>query len=147
LDKDGRTSTEEPQGSDVVSSKVLVVDDSAMACQIARQALAGGNYDVVEARNGSVGLQALKEHSFVCILCDVNMPVMNGIEFLEEVRRSGCETPVVMVTTESETYLVRQARQLGAAGWILKPFKASMLLSAVQGIEARHRAEISECAS
>lgn len=52
-----------------------------------------------------------------------------------------------MVTTESETHLVRQARRLGAAGWILKPFKPAILLSAVQSIEARRSREIPECAS
>lgn len=130
-----------------MSAKVLVVDDSAMARQIVRQALSVGGYEIVEAQNGSVGLEALRDDEFVCILCDLNMPVMNGLEFLEEKHRSGDTTPILMVTTESETHLVRQARKLGAAGWILKPFKPAILLAAVQGIEARRSREIPECAS
>lgn len=52
-----------------------------MARQIVRQALGVGGYEIIEAQNGSVGLEALREHELVCILCDLNMPVMNGLEF------------------------------------------------------------------
>jgi two-component system chemotaxis response regulator CheY len=108
-------------------SKILVIDDSMLIRKQVGSALTGAGYTVIDAADGAEALERLKLHADVSlIVCDVNMPHMNGIEFLEQLR-SG--VPVVMLTTEGQPEIVQRAKQLGAKGWILKPFKAEHLLA------------------
>lgn len=88
------------------------------------------------------------DEAIVCILCDVNMPVMSGVEFLEALAAEQRDVaPVLMVTTESESDLVRRARELGAVGWMVKPVKLPMLVYTVEKIIERSREEREQCAS
>src|SRR5262249_23591557 len=90
-------------------------------------------FDVVEAQDGLDALQKMREVGNVAlVVCDANMPRMGGMEFLEHVRNDEKlrSTPVVMLTTEVEPGLVQRAKSLGAKGWIIKPFRADLLISA-----------------
>lgn len=110
-----------------MASKIMVIDDSLLVrTQVARTLTTAG-FTVVEAFDGRDGLDKLITHSDVgLVVCDVNMPRMNGIEFLEQVQKG---IPVVMLTTEGQPDLIQQAKALGAKGWLLKPFKPDLLVA------------------
>ena len=100
-------------------------------------ALSQGGFDVIEACDGLDGVEKLAANSDVsAIICDVNMPGMGGLEFLEKIRAEGCELPVVMLTTEGQPEPIARAKKAGAQGWIVKPFKAKLLISAVTKLTA-----------
>jgi len=117
-----------------MASKVLIVDDSATVRQQVRLALTQAGLEVLEACDGLEGLEMLKAgNSIKVVVCDVNMPRMNGIEMLEKV--GGLPSPranVLILTTEGQPALVQKAKALGAKGWVVKPFKAELLIAAVQ---------------
>lgn len=114
--------------------KVLVVDDSAPVRQQVGLALKEAGFDVVEAVDGQDGVEKLSaDKSIAMVICDVNMPRKNGIEFLAE---SQGKCPVLMLTTEGQPELMTKAKALGAKGWIIKPFKAPLLVAAVQKLTA-----------
>ena len=112
--------------------KVLVVDDSETVRQQVRQTLTAAGYEIVEAIDGVDGLDKVRETKDLALaLCDVNMPRMNGLEMIAELHRSGPSIPVVMLTSEGQPSLIRRARDAGAKGWIVKPFKPELLLEAM----------------
>lgn len=112
-----------------MSTTVMVVDDSQwMRHQVCR-ALVDAGYAVVEASDGQEALDKLAEHpSVALVVCDVNMPRMNGLDFLERTR-GPTAVPVLMLTTEGQAQLVQRAKALGAKGWITKPFKPELLIA------------------
>jgi len=116
-----------------MSRSILVIDDSALIRSQVREALAEEGYSVAEAADGREAVEALESTGLpALIVCDINMPRMNGLEFLEELRMGpGADVPVVMLTTEMQRRMVRRARQLGAKGWLLKPFQPDLLVAAV----------------
>jgi two-component system, chemotaxis family, chemotaxis protein CheY len=112
--------------------KILVIDDSETIRQQVKQALAATGYEIIEAVDGVDGLEKLRTVSGLDIaLCDVNMPRMNGLEMIAEVQRTGPKIPILMLTTEGQPSLIRRARESGAKGWIVKPFKPELLVAAV----------------
>jgi two-component system, chemotaxis family, chemotaxis protein CheY len=113
--------------------RILIVDDSASVRNVARIALSGAGYDVVEAANGAEGLEKLSGNRVHLIVSDVNMPVMDGIAFLKEVKANASYkfTPVIMLTTEAGQEKKEQGRAAGAKAWITKPFQPNALLDAV----------------
>lgn len=113
--------------------KILVVDDSATVRQQVGLALTNAGYAVTEAQDGVEGLAALEKGGIAMVICDVNMPRMNGLDMLENIRRDPryAAVPVVMLTTEGHPSLVDRAKKAGAKGWIVKPFKADLMISAV----------------
>jgi two-component system chemotaxis response regulator CheY len=122
-----------------MSAKVLVVDDSMMVRKQVGQALIGAGFSVIEATDGLDALQKLTTSPDTrLVVCDVNMPRMNGIEFLEALRKveSTANLPVVMLTTEGQPELVQRAKALGAKGWIVKPFKPDLLVAAAKKLTA-----------
>lgn len=118
--------------------KVLVVDDSLMVRQQVGRALTAAGFSIVEAVDGADALEKLAATpEAALVVCDVNMPRMSGIEFLENVRRDGRPAlPVVMLTTEGQPELIQKAKALGAKGWIVKPFKPDLLVAAVKKLTA-----------
>jgi two-component system, chemotaxis family, chemotaxis protein CheY len=121
----------------MTEKKILVVDDSVAIRQQVGIALRQAGYAVIEAEDGEQGLEQLaKESGFSLIICDVNMPRMNGLEMLETLKRNPAHAllPVVMLTTEGQPALIDRAKKAGAKGWIVKPFKAELMLSAVRRI-------------
>lgn len=115
-----------------MNGRVLVVDDSRVVRAFARRILVSGGFEVVEAENGRHGLEQARE-GVECVLCDVVMPEVNGLEFLELLSEWDGERPsVVMTSSDSEPELVRQALALGAVGWMLKPLHPKTLLVTVR---------------
>ena len=107
---------------------VLVVDDSLMVRRQVSAALKGLGYVVQEAGDGVEALKKLDSFPDTrLIVCDVNMPNMNGLEFLECLSKRGSSIPVVMLTTEGQPELIQRAKSLGAKGWLVKPFKPEFL--------------------
>jgi two-component system chemotaxis response regulator CheY len=107
--------------------RILIVDDSSVMRKIVERSLRQAGLeigDVVEAGNGIEALAAVKEGPFDLILSDINMPAMDGIEFLRQLVtvESAKGTPVVMVTTEGSESRVVEALSIGAKGYIRKPF-------------------------
>ena len=112
--------------------RTLIVDDSSVMRKIVERALRQAGLDqliVHEAGSGTEGLELLKAKPVDLILSDINMPVMDGLEFLRQLRARGLApgVPVVMITTESSEEHVRQAIQAGAQGYIRKPFTADQV--------------------
>ncbi len=112
--------------------RVLIVDDSSVMRKIVERALRQAGLEplvVLEAGSGVEGLDALRAGSVQLILSDINMPSMDGLEFLRQVRAQKLAdgVPVVMITTESSEEHVRQAIQAGAQGYIRKPFTAEQV--------------------
>jgi two-component system chemotaxis response regulator CheY len=106
---------------------VLIVDDSAMMRKIVLRALSVAGLEfraVLEANDGSEGLEMLKANKVQLVMCDINMPGMNGLEMLRAMRSEGIGSgvPVIMVTTESSAERVREAVAAGASGYLRKPF-------------------------
>ena len=119
----------------VVGKKVMVIDDSSTIRQQVGIALTRSGYDVVEASDGVDGFEKIAANAgLAMVICDVNMPRMNGIEFLVRMNSQppAQQLPVLMLTTEAQPNLIARAREAGAKGWIIKPFKPEMLLSAVR---------------
>lgn len=120
-----------------MSCKVLVIDDSMMVRRQVANALTPAGFEVIEAGDGVDALVRLGDTRVELVVCDVNMPRMGGIEFLEAMRDGkGSQAPVVMLTTEGEPAMVNRARSLGARGWIIKPFKPELLVAAVRKLTA-----------
>ena len=117
--------------------KVLVIDDSLMVRQQVGRALTSAGFSIAEATDGVEALQKLASTPDTrLIVCDINMPRMSGIEFLERLRQEGRAIPVVMLTTEGQPELIQRAKALGAKGWIVKPFKPELLVAAAKKLTA-----------
>jgi two-component system chemotaxis response regulator CheY len=116
-----------------MASTVMIVDDSQMVRQQVERALTGAGFATVEACDGADALAKLS-NGLSLIVLDVNMPNMGGLEFLQTLRTRSeySALPVVMLTTEGQPQLMKQAKELGAKGWIVKPFKPELLLAAVK---------------
>jgi two-component system chemotaxis response regulator CheY len=118
-----------------MGAKVMVVDDSMMVRQQVARALTGAGFDIVEAVDGLEALEKLATGPALgLIVCDVNMPRMSGIEFLESGKAAGI--PIVMLTTEGQPEMIQRAKELGAKGWIVKPFKPHLLVAAAKKLTA-----------
>lgn len=113
-----------------MAKRILIVDDSSTVRTQVVAALSGGGFDVVEASDGEDALGKMNEVSLV--ICDVNMPNMDGLELLEKVRVDAPALPVLMLTTEGQVALMERAKRAGAKGWMVKPFKPNLLLAAAK---------------
>ena len=112
--------------------RALIVDDSSVMRKIVERSLRQAGIDqmvVYEAGNGAEGLDVLKSKNVDLILSDINMPSMDGLEFLRQIRAQNLApgVPVVMITTESSEEHVKQAILAGARGYIRKPFTAEQV--------------------
>jgi two-component system chemotaxis response regulator CheY len=122
-----------------MSKRVLIVDDSATIRQQVRMALTQAGFDVIEAADGEDGVAKIRaDATIAAVICDVNMPKKSGLELIEEIKAGGANShvPIVMLTTEGQPALVQRAKQAGAKGWIVKPFKANLLVAAMQKLTA-----------
>lgn len=117
-----------------MSATVLIVDDSASVRQQVSLALKNGGFTVEQAADGAIGAARIAKGGIDCVVCDVNMPNMNGIEMVRAVKSkpANAQLPIIMLTTEGAKDLIQQAKSAGAKGWVVKPFKADLLLAAVQ---------------
>jgi len=114
-----------------VTKTVLTIDDSRAIRDIVASTLKGAGYRIIEAANGAEGLQQMRSEPVSLVIVDLNMPVMNGFDFILNARKDpkGAGVPIVMLTTESKPELRAQGKAAGATGWLNKPFDADMLIS------------------
>jgi two-component system chemotaxis response regulator CheY len=115
------------------SKSILAVDDSASMRQMVRYTLEGAGYEVIQAADGVEALDLAKTRGVDLVLTDVNMPRMDGITLVKELR--GLDTykftPMLVLTTESGPETKTRGKQAGATGWIVKPFQPDQLLATI----------------
>lgn len=116
-----------------MSKTIMVVDDSASLRQVVSIALKGAGYNVIEACDGKDALTKLAGTKVNLVISDVNMPNMDGITLLKEIRNRPelRFTPVIMLTTESQEAKKQEGRNAGAKAWVVKPFQPAQMLDAV----------------
>ena len=117
-----------------MAKTIMVVDDSASIRQVVGIALRQAGYDVIEGNDGADALAKLTGQKVNLIISYVNMPNMDGISFVRELKTRPAYkfTPVMMLTTESQQEKKEQGQAAGARAWMVKPFKPETLLAAVQ---------------
>jgi two-component system, chemotaxis family, chemotaxis protein CheY len=112
---------------------IMIIDDSASIRQVVSIALKGEGYDVLEARDGKDALAKLTGQKVHLMISDVNMPNMDGITLVKEVKKLAAYkfTPIIMLTTEGDDAKKKAGQEAGAKAWIVKPFQPPQLLKAV----------------
>jgi two-component system, chemotaxis family, chemotaxis protein CheY len=114
-----------------MNNTVLTIDDSKAIRDMVSLTLKGIGLNVVEAENGKAGLDQLRATSPALVIVDLNMPVMNGFDFIRAARQEpkGAGVPIIMLTTESKPEAKAEGKAAGATGWLNKPFDAAMLIA------------------
>ncbi|MFC1490088.1 response regulator [Candidatus Latescibacterota bacterium] len=123
---------------------ILIVDDSEIMRKVIRRIVSLSGFElgeVYEAENGEEALKVLNDNWIDVVLSDINMPVMNGIELLKTMKKTEgiSDTPVIVVSTEGRSEKIEEIMNLGAAGFITKPFKPEDIRSVISealGVEA-----------
>ncbi len=126
--------------TDASPALILIVDDSEAVRREVITALQ--EFRVVEACDGRQGAELVETlDDLSLVICDVNMPNLNGIEMLERIqgRAANPSVPIVMLTTEGQPALIRRAKELGAKGWIVKPFDPGQLCAAARKLTTATR--------
>ncbi len=116
-----------------MAKTIMIVDDSPSLRQVVSIALKGAGYNVIEARDGQDAIGQLKGQKVHLIVSDVNMPNMDGISMVKAIKQLPHYkfTPIMMLTTESDTGKKMQGKAAGAKAWLVKPFQPPTLLNAV----------------
>lgn len=122
-----------------MSANILTVDDSASIRLTTRVTLTNAGYGVTEAVDGMDGLNKLKAGQFDLVITDLNMPNMDGLTMIRELRKLPALTgvPVIFLTTESDGELRQQAKAAGATGWLTKPFDPESLVKIARKVLGR----------
>ncbi len=117
-------------------ASILAVDDSASIRQMVSFTLKGAGYEVVEASDGEDALSKARAKSVNLVITDVNMPKMDGISLIRELRKLNSYkfTPILMLTTESAPEKKAEGKSAGATGWIVKPFNPDQLLATIKKV-------------
>lgn len=117
--------------------RVLIADDSMLVRRQVSATLTGAGYQVIEAVDGEDAYRKL-DAELALVVCDLNMPKMNGMELLERIHgeQTFAAVPFVMLTTEARPGMFDRARSLGAKAWLVKPFKPELFLAAVKKLTA-----------
>ena len=118
--------------------KILCVDDSATIRLLVKKTLQPEGYELVEASNGHEALKKSETEDIALFLVDINMPVMDGFEFVKKLKEIDRykKTPVIFLTTESSTQKKEMGKKLGVNGWIVKPFDPPSLVKVVKMLTA-----------
>ena len=116
-----------------MAKTIMIVDDSATLRQVVSIALKGAGYDVIEGADGKDALAKLTGQKVHLVISDVNMPNMDGITFVTELKKLPAYkfTPVIMLTTEAGEDKKASGQAAGAKAWVIKPFKPEQMLNAV----------------
>lgn len=119
-----------------MSKTILTIDDSASVRQMVTLTLSAAGYRVLEASDGADGYAKATANQVDAVITDLNMPVMNGLDFIRKYRGHPSSTgvPIIFLTTESDDGLKGQAKAAGATGWMVKPFKQDQLLSVIRKV-------------
>jgi two-component system, chemotaxis family, chemotaxis protein CheY len=118
-----------------MNKKVLIIDDSATLRSQVSLALSPSGFEVLEAVDGIDGVEKISaQPDLAVVICDVNMPRMNGIDMVANIKREPkyAALPVIMLTTEGQPELIARAKAAGAKGWIIKPFKPELLVATIK---------------
>jgi two-component system chemotaxis response regulator CheY len=115
---------------------ILCVDDSASIRQMVKLTLSGAGYQVLQATDGADGLAKARECTVNLVVTDLNMPIMNGLGLIRELRKLAAYkgVPIIFLTTESDPGMKQEAKAAGATGWITKPFQQEQLVSVVRKV-------------
>ncbi|MCX8083509.1 MAG: response regulator [Calditerrivibrio sp.] len=113
---------------------IMIVDDSASLRQVVKMTLEKMGYEVMEAKDGKEALDKAKGKKINLIITDLNMPVMDGITFIKELKKLPEHkfTPVMMLTTESQQSKMMEGKAAGAKAWLVKPFKPEQITAAIE---------------
>ena len=116
---------------------IFVIDDSSTIRLSVEMAIKELGFPVVQAENGQDALDKIADikksgGEIALCICDVNMPVMNGIEFIAAFREIDKFTPLIILSTENQQEMIQKGKNSGASGWIVKPFKIEELLNVVR---------------
>jgi len=116
-----------------MAKTIMVVDDSASLRQVVSIALKGAGFEVIEACDGKDALSKINGQKIHLIISDVNMPNMDGLTFVKEVKKMANYkfTPIIMLTTESQEAKKQEGQAAGAKAWVVKPFQPAQMLAAV----------------
>lgn len=116
-----------------MAQTILVIDDSTSLRQVVAMTLQGAGYEVLQAGDGQAALEFLDGRKIGMAVCDVNMPRMNGIEFVKAAKALPAYRflPILMLTTEGQDAKKEEGKAAGAKAWMLKPFVPATLLNAV----------------
>ncbi len=119
-----------------MAKTILSVDDSASIRQMVKMTLTGVGYNVVQAGDGAEGLAKARDTAVDLVVTDLNMPVMNGLGLIRELRKLPAYrgVPILFLSTESDAAMKQEAKAAGATGWITKPFQPEQMVSAVRKI-------------
>lgn len=118
-----------------MSAKILIVDDSVSVRATVRAALLSFGIMMIEATDGLEGIHQIKSHNDLdLVICDVNMPRLDGFGVLRFIASSRANLPVIMLTTNTRPAMVQRGRTLGARTWLTKPLDQTRLVSAVRRI-------------
>ncbi|KPF55689.1 two-component system chemotaxis response regulator CheY [Novosphingobium capsulatum] len=122
-----------------MTASILTVDDSSSLRLATRIALTGAGYSVTEACDGLEGLGKAQGQKFDMIITDLNMPNMDGLSMIREIRKLPVQmgTPIIFLTTESDDAIKQEARAAGATGWLVKPFQPDQLLRITKKVLGR----------
>ena len=121
-----------------MSFNVLTIDDSRTIRDLLKQTLSDAGFNVFQAVDGQEGVETLDAASPRVIITDINMPRMDGFQFIEAVRANARwrGVPILVLTTESAGFKKDRAKAAGATGWIVKPFNPTSLVDAVRRVAA-----------
>ena len=116
--------------------RVLTVDDSRTILAMLHHTLSNAGFEVLQAEDGKQGLDVLKTETVDVVITDINMPVMDGIEFIKNVRATGNHQslPILILTTEASQDKRDQGKAAGGTGWIVKPFDPEKLISVIHRV-------------
>ncbi|MEN2748356.1 response regulator [Sphingomonas sp. T9W2] len=122
-----------------MTASILAVDDSASLRMAIRIALTGAGYTVTEAGDGVEGLTKATATKFDMIVTDLNMPNMDGLSMIRELRKQPAQAgvPIIFLTTESDPEMKNQAKAAGATGWLVKPFVPDQLVKVARKVLGR----------
>ena len=114
-------------------SRILAVDDTRALLNMLSDCLRKGGHEVVTAKDGQEALEKLRESRPDMVITDLNMPRMNGLEFIEAARKEpeGRALPMLLLTTETAQELKDRAKAVKATGWLTKPFDPDQILGLV----------------
>jgi two-component system chemotaxis response regulator CheY len=116
--------------------RVLTVDDSRTMLTMLQQTLSDAGFEVLQAEDGRQGLAVLAAEPVDLVITDINMPVMDGIEFIRQVRSSGLHQslPILILTTETSQDKRDLGKAAGGTGWIVKPFDPEKLIAVIHRV-------------
>ncbi len=119
-----------------MAKMIMTADDSASIRQMVSFTLSQAGYEVITAEDGKDALNKLNESTANMLITDLNMPNMDGIELIKQVRSNQAYKfmPIIMLTTESQDSKKQEAKKAGASGWIVKPFKPDQLVGVVKKV-------------